>query len=152
MQDRKRQNNHTNREGIKPAGSLPHGSQKGHAKNSGSLDAVVTSLKETKSYKVKLGEQKNQYEVETCLKANHRKWIFCSYVKHKGKEVTDEGVLCRVEQFRNRATQAGKTKILWERFVEEAATTHLEKVQEVKVRLNTDFRVRLNRHIDIYCD
>ena len=74
---------------------------------------------------------KHDYAVETCLKANHKKWYYCSRVKYEGKELTGDSKLQKVERCRERPTQSGKTKILWDCFVKEAATAHLEKIEEI---------------------
>lgn len=135
MQKRKRRDSHATRNGMIPAGNHSFHQQREPVAKKDSLDDVVRLLIQNRVYKETLGEKKNNYEIETCLKANHRKWYYRSLVRHKGKEVVDDQALSNVERCRHRATRADKSKILWERFVEEAGIAHRARVREVKGHL-----------------
>lgn len=82
---------------------------------------------------------KAAYTVETRLKANHKKWYYCSLVTYKGKEIAGDSKLQKAERCRKRAMQSSKAKILWDCFVSEAAAAHLEKVEEIAARREKEF-------------
>ena len=113
----------------------PHALGDAHPHPDRSLDEIVSALKAGSSVRDKLSFGGDEYEVETVMQANDREWYFLATVRHNGDEITDDIELAPDELRRKRATQANKSKALWNLFVKEAAATHLEKCRCVKRRL-----------------
>ena len=101
----------------------------------GLIEEIMVSLKQEKSRQDSLDALDQHYNIETQIEISEREWCFSSVVMHNGVEITDDPELLKERTCRKRVAQMNKTKALWNLFIKEAATMHLERCETIGQRL-----------------